>query len=63
MILPLDMLIRDTGNMYLLACASIKRVAQLSSSGEEDYEQYQKKFVSLSLKQLLNEEIQFRLEE
>ena len=63
MILPLDLLIRDKGNMYLLACASIKRVAQISGSGEDDYEQYQKKYVSLSLKQLLNEEIQYKLEE
>lgn len=63
MILPLNLLIQDTGNMYLLACASIKRVAQISAADEDDYEQYQKKYVSLSLKQLLNEEIQYKLEE
>jgi len=62
-ILPLDLLIRNTGNMYMLSCASIKRVAQLSASGEDDFEQFQKKYVSLALKQILNEEIQYKLEE
>jgi len=49
--------------MYLLACAAIHRVAQLSSTEEEDLEQYQKKFVSVSLKQILNNEILYKLEE
>ncbi len=49
--------------MYLLACATIKRVAQISSTEEDDLEQYQKKFVSVALKQILNEEIQYKLEE
>jgi DNA-directed RNA polymerase subunit K/omega len=63
MILPLDLLVKNTGNMYLLACAAIHRVAQLSNTEEEDLEQYQKKFVSVSLKQILNDEIQYKLEE
>jgi DNA-directed RNA polymerase subunit K/omega len=63
MILPLDLLEKNTGNMYLLACATIKRVAQISSTEEDDLEQYQKKFVSVALKQILNEEIQYKLEE
>jgi DNA-directed RNA polymerase subunit K/omega len=63
LILPLDLLIRNTGNMYLLACAAIKRVAQLSNTGEKELEEYQKKFVSVALKQILNEEIQYKLEE
>jgi len=62
-ILPLNLLIENTGNMYMLSCASIKRVSQLSAAGEDDFEQVQKKYVSLALKQILNEEIQYKLEE
>jgi DNA-directed RNA polymerase subunit K/omega len=49
--------------MYMLACATIKRVAQLSSAAEQEPEEYKKKLVSVALKQILDEEIQYKLDE
>jgi len=62
-ILPIDELIKNQGNMYELACAAIKRVVQLNESEDEEVLKSQKKIVSLALKQILTKNIEYRLEE
>jgi len=63
MIIPLKELIDNAGNMYSLSCAAIKRVLQLSISGDEEVAKCQGKIVSLAIRQLLEKKIQYRLEE
>ena len=63
MILPIDELIKNQGNMYELTCATIKRVVQLNVSEDEEILKNQKKIVSLALKQILTKTIEYRLEE
>ena len=63
MILPLDMLIKNNGNMYALSCAVIKRAVQLNIAGGEDVEKNKGKIVSISLKEILSDKIEYQLEE
>ena len=63
MVLPIEKLIENQGNMYEFTCAVIKRVVQLNVSGDEEIEKNQKKIVSLALKQVLLKKIEYRLEE
>ncbi|MBN1523522.1 MAG: DNA-directed RNA polymerase subunit omega [Spirochaetales bacterium] len=63
MILPLKELIRETGNMYILTCAAIKRVLQLSVAGDEEVHKNHGKIVSVAIKQILEKRIEYKLEE
>ena len=58
MVLPIEKLIENQGNMYEFTCAVIKRVVQLNVSGDEEIEKNQKKIVSLALKQVLLKKIE-----
>ena len=54
MIIPLDLLIEDQGNMYNLTCAVIKRAVQINIAGDEELKDNKGKVVSTSLKQILS---------
>jgi len=56
-------LIREVGNMYTLTCAAIKRVMQLSISGDEELVKYHGKIVSVAIKQILEKKIEYKIEE
>ncbi len=62
MILPLDLLIKYTGNMYILSCATIKRANQIHLAGDEELAANRGKVVSTSIKQILTEKVRYRLE-
>lgn len=63
MIIPLKELIRECGNMYAITCAAIKRVMQLSISGDEELAKHHGKIVSVAIKQILEKKIEYKLEE
>jgi len=63
MIIPLDTLLREDGNIYEVTCAAIRRAYQITITGDEDIEKNQGKIVSLAIKQILTKTIQYRLAE
>ena len=63
MVLPLDLLIKSQANMYELTCAAIKRAVQINLAGDEDLEECHGKIVSLAIKQILTNKVEYRLEE
>lgn len=63
MTLPLDKLIDQRNKTYLITCAIIKRAHQLTLAGDEELADPSVKVVSLALKQILNEQVLFRLED
>ena len=64
MSIPLDILISKDKNTYTLTCAIIKRADQITASGE-DFEMAEKglKVVTESISQVLNEKVEYQLEE
>ena len=62
MIIPLDKLIKYSGNMYILTCAVIKRAMQIHLAGDQDLAANRGKVVSTATKQILTEKVHFRLE-
>lgn len=63
MIIPLDLLIGNQGNMYEITCASIRRAYQITVAGDEDLDLSQGKVVSLAVKQVLTKKVEYRIEE
>ena len=63
MVLPLDLLVKNRGNMYQLTCASIKRAIQINLAGDEELEENRGKIVSLAIKQILSGKVEYRLED
>jgi DNA-directed RNA polymerase subunit omega len=63
MILSLDRLIKDKGNMYQLSCAAIKRAVQINLAGDEELERNQGKIVVTAVNQILTKKVQYRLED
>jgi DNA-directed RNA polymerase subunit omega len=61
-ILPLDKLIRYSGNMYILTCATIKRAMQIHLAGDPELAVNRGKVVSTAVKQILTEKVTYRLE-
>ncbi|MBN1837343.1 MAG: DNA-directed RNA polymerase subunit omega [Spirochaetales bacterium] len=62
MIIPLDLLIKYDGNMYIETCAMIKRSYQIHLAGDEELEANRGKVVSTAIKQILTEKVRYRLE-
>jgi len=60
---PLDKLISRQGNVYQLTCASIKRARQITMAGDEELERENYKIVTGSLAQILENKVQYRLDE
>ncbi len=62
MIIPLDKLIANNENMYVLTNATIKRASQISMAGDEELEENKGKVVSTAVRQILTEKVRYRLE-
>lgn len=60
MVLPLDKLLEKTKNIYGLTCAAIKRASQLTITGETDCDIEETKIVTVALKQVLTEKVEYR---
>jgi DNA-directed RNA polymerase subunit omega len=62
MTIPLDLLLDREGNVYEMTCASVRRAAQLTVTGDEEIESGGK-VVSLAIKQILTDTVEYRIEE
>ena len=63
MIIPLDLLVDDSDNVYEMTCAAIRRAVQITVTRDEEIEENDGKVVSTAIKQVLNRTVQYRLEE
>lgn len=63
MIIPLDLLVDSSDNVYEMTCASIRRAVQITVTRDEEIEENDGKVVSTAIKQVLNRTVQYRLEE
>ena len=60
---PVYEIINYSGNRYLLTRAIMKRAREINFIGDEELEKCNGKIASLSLKQILNNEIKYTLVE
>lgn len=63
MILPLDLLERYQGNVYVLTCAAVRRAYQITVTGDEDLDENEGKVVSTAIRQILTKKVQYQIEE
>ncbi len=61
--IPIDKLVDNEENVYEMTCAAIKRASQITVTGDDDLEDGKEKVVSASLKQILTDKIEYRIEE
>jgi DNA-directed RNA polymerase subunit omega len=62
MVFPLEQLIKYTGNIYEITCASNRRAYQLSMVHDELIERNDGKVVPVAAKQLFDNDVQYRIE-
>ena len=60
--IPVDLLISKKENKYILTCAAIRRVKQITLAGGEDMEYNNGKVVSTAITQILTKQVEYRLE-
>ena len=60
MIIPLDLLESEEGNIYEVTCASIRRAYQITVTGDEEIDLNQGKVVSTGIKQILTRQVKYR---
>lgn len=60
---PLDKLISHQENVYELTCAAIKRAKQITMTGDEELEKEKYKVVTGAMGQILEDKVQYRLED
>lgn len=60
--IPIDLLIGKDENKYILTCAAIRRVKQITITGGEDLEYNNGKVVSTAISQILTKQVEYRLE-
>ena len=63
MVLPLDLLMSDSSNLYELTCASIRRASQITLAGDEEVDENDGRVVSTAIKQILTKKVEYRLED
>lgn len=63
MIIPMNLLIGNEGNIYELTSAAIRRAYQISITGDEELEENEGKVVSTAIKQILTKKVEYQLEE
>jgi DNA-directed RNA polymerase subunit omega len=63
MILPLHLLEQYQGNVYELTNASVRRAYQITMTGDEEVDLNDGKVVSTAIKQILTQQVQYRIEE
>lgn len=61
MIIPLDLLESEEGNIYQITCAAIRRAYQITVTGDEEIEANQGKVVSTAIQQILTEKVKYRM--
>ena len=59
--LPIYQIIDYTDNRYILSKAIMKRARQINFIGDDELEKFSGKIVSLSLKQMLDKELNYYL--
>jgi DNA-directed RNA polymerase subunit K/omega len=59
---PIYKIIDFNGNRYLISRAVMKRARQINFIGDEELETFDGKIASLSLKQILNDEVKYILQ-
>jgi DNA-directed RNA polymerase subunit omega len=62
MVLPLDLLIGNSNNVYELTCAAVRRAAQITLAGDDEVVENEGKIVSTAIKQILTKKVEYRLE-
>ena len=63
MVVPLYELVKQRVGVYEMTCATIKRAVQINLAGDEELAANKNKIVSLSLKQILTNKVQYTLED
>jgi DNA-directed RNA polymerase subunit omega len=63
MIIPLELLEEERGNMYEVSVAAIRRAYQITMTGDEELDVNNGKIVSTAISQVLRRKVQFQLEE
>lgn len=63
MIIPIDLLVGSAENVYELTCAASRRAYQITITGDEELQDNGGKVVSTALKQILTQQVQYRIEE
>ena len=61
MIIPLDLLESEEGNIYQITCAAIRRAYQITVTGDAEVEANQGKVVSTAIHQILTHKVQYRM--
>jgi DNA-directed RNA polymerase subunit omega len=61
MIIPMDCLESEEGNIYQITCAAIRRAYQITVTGDEEIDQNQGKVVSTAISQILTHKVQYRV--
>ena len=59
--MPIYQIINYTDNRYILSKAIMKRARQINFIGDDELEKFSGKIVSLSLKQMLDKELNYYL--
>ncbi len=62
MIIPLDLLIDRTDNIYEMTCAAVRRAMQITVAGDEEVDKNDGKIVSTAIRQILTKKVEYRLE-
>ncbi len=63
MIIPLDKLLDNSDNSYIMTCAAIRRALQITLTNEDEIQKNEGKVVSTAIKQILVKKVEFRIEE
>lgn len=61
--IPLKALLSSENNMYELTNAAIHRAKQITMAGPEDLESAGGKIVSLAIREIVTEEVQYRIKQ
>ena len=62
MALPLDLLVKVNDRVYETTCATIRRAIQINLAGDEELVANRNKIVSLAIRQILTQKVQYSLE-
>ena len=60
--LPLDLLVKVNDRVYETTCATIRRAIQINLAGDEELVANRNKIVSLAIRQILTQKVQYSLE-
>ncbi|NCN04553.1 MAG: DNA-directed RNA polymerase subunit omega [Spirochaetales bacterium] len=63
MIIPIDLLVASAENVYELTVAAARRAYQITITGDDELEENSGKIVSIAIKQILTQKVQYRIEE